>query len=253
MLNYVKLFVSLCPRGDGKAVNPMKISVLLAAYNGEKYISEQISSILPQLGADDELIISDDSPNGNTLAAVEAFLADGRVKYVKGPQKGVDANKEFLFGVCTGDVAFLCDQDDVWLPEKVEKVMAQINSGAGCVLHDAYLTDAALNKTGQTLFGTRNAGKGIIRNILKNCYTGSCMALTRQAFTAALPFPKDIPMHDQWLGLVCEKTVKTVLLDEPLILWRRNEGSMTGGQTSLVQKIKWRIAIVKNILTYSNR
>ncbi|MBQ7101725.1 MAG: glycosyltransferase [Clostridia bacterium] len=231
----------------------MKISVLLAAYNGEMYISEQISSILPQLGEDDELIISDDSPNGNTLAAVESFLADGRVKYVKGPQKGVDANKEFLFGVCTGDVAFLCDQDDVWLPDKVEKVMAQINSGAGCVLHNAYLTDADLNKTGQTLFGTRNAGKGIIRNILKNCYTGSCMALTRQAFTVALPFPKDIPMHDQWLGLVCEKTVKTVLLDEPLILWRRNEGSMTGGRTSLAQKIKWRIAIVKNIITYSNR
>ncbi|MBQ7100317.1 MAG: glycosyltransferase, partial [Clostridia bacterium] len=55
----------------------MKISVLLAAYNGEKYIAKQISSILPQLGEDDELIISDDSPNGNTLAAVESFLADG--------------------------------------------------------------------------------------------------------------------------------------------------------------------------------
>ena len=131
--------------------------------------------------------------------------------------------------------------------------MAQINSGAGCVLHNAYLTDADLNKTGQTLFGTRNAGKGIIRNILKNCYTGSCMALTRQAFTVALPFPKDIPMHDQWLGLVCEKTVKTVLLDEPLILWRRNEGSMTGGRTSLAQKIKWRINITKNILIFSHR
>ena len=70
----------------------MKISVLLAAYNGEKYISEQISSILPQLGADDELIISDDSSNGNTFAAVEPFFSDGRVKYVKGPQRGVDAN-----------------------------------------------------------------------------------------------------------------------------------------------------------------
>lgn len=231
----------------------MKISVLLAAYNGEKYISQQIASILPQLGGDDELIISDDSPNGNTFAAVEAFLADKRVKYVKGPQRGVDANKEFLFGVCTGDVAFLCDQDDVWMPDKIEKVMAQINSGAGCVLHDAYLTDSDLNKTGQTLFDMRNAGKGTVRNILKNCYTGSCMALTRQAFTAALPFPKDIPMHDQWLGLVCEKTVKTVFLDEPLILWRRNEGSMTGGRTSFIQKFKWRFNITKNIICYSHR
>ncbi len=231
----------------------MKISVLLAAYNGEKYISEQISSILPQLGVDDELIISDDSTGDGTYHAVEPFLSDGRVKYVKGPQKGVDANKEFLFSVCTGDVAFLCDQDDVWLPDKVKKVMAQINSGAGCVLHNAYLTDADLNKTGQTLFELRGAGKGIIRNILRNCYTGSCMALTRQAFTAALPFPKDIPMHDQWLGLVCEKEVKTVFLDEALILWRRNEGSMTGGRTSLIQKLKWRFNITKNILVCFHR
>lgn len=253
MVDYIKLFVSLRPKGDGKAENSMKISVLLAAYNGEKYIGEQIASILPQLGEGDELVVSDDSRDGRTLAAVEPFLSDGRVKYVKGPQKGVDANKEFLFGVCTGDVAFLCDQDDVWLPDKVEKVMAQINGGAGCVLHNAYLTDANLNKTGQTLFALRNAGRGIFRNIMKNCYTGSCMVLTRQAFTAALPFPKDIPMHDQWLGLVCEKEVKTVFLDEPLILWRRNEGSMTGGETSLAQKIRWRINITKNILAYSHR
>ncbi len=229
----------------------MKISVLLAAYNGEKYIEEQINSILPQLSCSDELLVSDDSKNAATFKAVEPFLDDPRVKYLKGPQKGVDANKEFLLKECSGDVAFLCDQDDVWLKDKVEKVMAAIESGACCVLHDAFLTDAKLNKTGETLFALRGASPGILANIVKNSYTGACMAITRPAFEAALPFPKNIPMHDQWLGLVSERCGRVEFLPEQLILWRRNEGSMTGGKTSALQKIKWRINITKNILGFA--
>ena len=236
-----------------QAFTVMKISVLLAAYRGEKYIGAQVESILPQLCDGDELIISDDSPDGATLEVLQPYLADPRVSYIKGPQKGVDANKEFLFGRCTGDVAFLCDQDDVWLPDKVRRCMAEIEKGACCVLHNAYLTDEGLNKTGQTLFGTRNAKPGLLHNILKNCYTGACMVLTRQAFEAALPFPRDIPMHDQWLGLVCEKTGKVEFIDESLIYWRRNEGSMTGGKTTAMQKIKWRINITKDILIYKSK
>ena len=205
----------------------MKISVLLAAYCGEKYIAAQVESVLPQLSAVDELIISDDSPDCATLNALKPFLADPRVRYEKGPRRGVDANKEFLFSLCGGDVAFLCDQDDVWLPGKVERCMAEIASGAGCVLHNAYLTDEALNPTGETLFSLRNAKQGAFHNIAKNCYTGACMALTREAFSAALPFPKDIPMHDQWLGLVCEEASKVAFVDEPLIYWRRNAQSLS--------------------------
>lgn len=228
----------------------MKISVLIAAYNGERYIAQQIISVLSQLGENDELIISDDSTLPDTMQAVEPFLADGRVKYIKGPQKGVDANKQFLLEKCTGDVAFLCDQDDVWLENKISRVMQEIVNGAGCVLHNAYLTNAALDKTGETLFALRKAKKGILHNIVRNCYTGSCMALTRQAFEAALPFPEKIPMHDQWLGIISEKNVDVVFVDEPLMLWRRNEGSMTGGKTSAVQKIKWRIDIILSLLGY---
>ena len=57
-------------------------------------------------------------------------------------------------------------------------------------------------------------------------------------------------MHDQWLGLVSEKIGRVELIDEPLLLYRRNEGSLTGGKTSLAQKIKWRISIVRSILAY---
>lgn len=243
--------VGIYPKNRKGYGNRMKISVLVAAYNGEKYIAEQLSSILPQLGAEDELIISDDNPEGLTRAAIEPFSADSRVKYIHGPGCGVDRNKEFLLRQCTGDVAFLSDQDDVWLPDKVSRVMAAIQGGACCVLHNAYLTDESLNKTGQTLFELRNAKCGTLHNIFKNCYTGACMALTRQAFEAAMPFPGDIPMHDQWLGLVAERVGRVELIETPLLLWRRNDGSMTGGRTGLAEKIKWRISITKDIFTYS--
>lgn len=228
----------------------MKISVLIAAYNGEMYIAKQLESVLSQLGADGEVIISDDNPSGGTYAAIKPFLEDKRIRYVHGPAKGVDANKEFLLRECTGDVAFLCDQDDVWLDCKVERVMSAIEGGACCVLHNAYITDENLNKSGRTLFEDRGAKTGILHNIIKNCYTGACMALTRQAFTAALPFPANLPMHDQWLGLVSEKVGRVELIDEPLLLYRRNPGSMTGGRTSLMQKIRWRISIVRSICRY---
>lgn len=226
----------------------MKVSVLIAVYNGGKYIAKQLSSVLSQLDEQAEVIISDDNPSGDTYAAVEPFLSDSRIRYIHGPAKGVDANKEFLLRECAGDVAFLCDQDDVWLPNKVERVLEAIDGGACCVLHNAYITDENLNKSGVTLFEDRGAKTGVVHNIIRNCYTGACMALTRQAFTAALPFPDDLPMHDQWLGLVSEKVGRVELIDEPLLLYRRNPGSMTGGKTSFMQKIKWRISIIKSYM-----
>ncbi len=244
----------ICPEtisgSAGKVSETVKVSVLIAAYNGGTYIAKQLSSVVSQLGADDEVIISDDKPDGDTYAAVEPFLSDARIRYIHGPAKGVDANKEFLLRECTGDVAFLCDQDDVWLDGKVERVMSAIKGGACCVLHNAYITDENLEKSGKTLFEDRGAKTGVMHNIIRNCYTGACMALTRQAFTAALPFPKNLPMHDQWLGLVSEKVGRVELIDEPLLLYRRNPGSMTGGKTSLMQKITWRINIAKNIFTF---
>ena len=136
----------------------MKISVALAAYKGEKYIAGQIDSILSQLGADDELIVSDDYPSGKTKAIVEGFAAkDGRVKYLEGKGKGVVKNFENALNACSGDVIFLCDQDDVWMPDKVKTVMAEFENGAQLVMHDASITDADLNVTNPSCFSVHGA------------------------------------------------------------------------------------------------
>lgn len=228
----------------------MKISVALAAYNGGSYISEQLTSVLSQLGENDEVIISDDLPNGNTHPAVLAFLeSDPRVKYVEGPGKGVIANFENALRLCTGDVIFLSDQDDVWLPDKVKKVMHEIENGAEVVLHDASITDADLNITERSYFSLHRSNASFVRNLVKNSFVGCCMAFTARVRHDILPFPKEIPMHDWWIALVAMlKHRKIVLLPEPLILWRRHGDNVTGGSTTAVQKLLWRLSLIKALI-----
>ena len=222
----------------------MSISVALAAYNGGRYIREQIESILPQLGENDEIVISDDNPSGDTKPAAEA-VGDKRIKYIPGKGTGVVSNFENALSHCTGDYIYLCDQDDVWLPDKVRTVQKLFDGGADLVLHNAFITDSALNKTGRTSFELYNTNSGFTKNLIRNSFVGCCMAFRRDVLISSLPFPASIPMHDWWIGLnSIRKGFRIELTDEPLILWRRHGDNVTGGKTSLLQKIKFRIKIL---------
>lgn len=223
----------------------MKVSVALAAYNGEKYIEEQLRSILSQLRSDDEVVISDDNPSGKTKAVVDS-IGDARIRYVEGPGKGVIRNFENAISQTTGDVIFLSDQDDVWLPGKVAAVCEEIKNGALVVLHDAKVTDENLNVTEESFFELNGSAGGFWKNILKNSFMGCCMAFDSSLKKDILPFPSNLPMHDQWIGLKGERKGKVKLLYNPYILYRRNNDSLTGKPTTLRQKLIWRINIIKD-------
>ena len=225
----------------------MKISVALAAYKGEQYIAEQLDSILKQLGENDEIIVSDDYPQGKTRDEVLKFQ-DKRIRYIEGKGEGVVKNFENALNACTGDVIFLCDQDDAWLPDKVESVMKEIQNGANLVLHDAAVADSALNITEPSYFAVHGSNASFFGNIIRNSFVGCCMAFKKETLLASLPFPKGLAMHDWWIALVAmKKKQKVVLLDKPLIKWRRHDSTVTGGKTSLWQKIKWRLNIVLSL------
>lgn len=225
----------------------MKISVALAAYKGEQYIAEQLDSILKQLGENDEIIVSDDYPQGKTRDEVLKFQ-DKRIRYIEGKGEGVVKNFENALNACTGDVIFLCDQDDVWLPDKVESVMKEIQNGADLVLHDAAVADSALSITEPSYFAVHGSNASFFGNIIRNSFVGCCMAFKKETLLASLPFPKGLAMHDWWIALVAmKKKQKVVLLDKPLIKWRRHDSTVTGGKTSLLQKIKWRLNIVLSL------
>ena len=228
----------------------MKISVALAADKGEKYIAEQIDSILSQLGENDELIVSDDYPQGETRAIVEGYAAkDARVTYLEGEGKGVIINFENALKACSGDVIFLCDQDDVWLPDKVRTVMKEFENGAQLVLHNASITDGDLNVTNPSCFSVHGANASMCKNLLKNTFVGCCMAFTKELLSETLPFPEGIAMHDWWIALVALKRKrKTVLVEKPLILWRRHGENVTGNKTTAMQKITWRLKMLSALV-----
>jgi glycosyltransferase involved in cell wall biosynthesis len=218
--------------------NAEMISVLLAAYCGEKFIAEQVASILPQLEAGDELLVSDDSPEGDTATRdIVLAFGDGRIRYLQGPRRGgTIKNVEFLLGQAQGDILVLCDQDDVWLPGKLE-IARESLPGASLLAHGALLTDEALCETGRC----GSARPGFWRNLVKNTYTGCCMAFTRELLPHILPFPEHIPMHDQWIGLRAEKFGRVRTIGEPYILHRRHGDTQTGrGSSALQQKLRWR-------------
>jgi len=227
----------------------MKISVALAAYKGEKFIAEQINSILSQLGENDEIIVSDDYPQGLTKGIVAEIAAkDKRIRYIKGEGKGVIRNFENALSQCSGDVIFLCDQDDVWLPCKVKDVIREFENGADLVLHDASVTDADLAITEPSYFSVHGASDSLAKNLLKNTFVGCCMAFTKEVLQNSLPFPKEIAMHDWWIALAAiKKGHKVSLLKKPLILWRRHGNNVTGHKTSAVQKINWRIKMLLSL------
>ena len=237
----------------------MKVSVALAAYKGEKYILDQLSSILEQLDENDEIIVSDDCP-GSEMSKLVLKKADSdpRIKYLEGPGKGVIKNFENALSHTTGDIIFLSDQDDIWLPGKVDAIKKEIKDGATLVLHDAKVVDEGLNILDESFFKINGSREGFFKNILKNSYMGCCMAFDKELRDLSLPFPERIPMHDQYIGLLAEYMAKkgkckVKVLNTPYILHRVHGENVTGGSTTISQKIAWRWEIIRVIMSWGKR
>lgn len=226
-----------------------KVSVAMAVYNGEKFLKQQLDSVLTQLSDTDEIIISIDPSTDNTKNIIDSYK-DRRIKVVKGPGKGLIANFENAIKHTKNDIIFLCDQDDIWLPDKVDKVLLAFNKNQDVqvVLHDAIIVDERLNIVNYSYFSFRKSKLGIFSNIIKNSYIGCCMAFSRELKSYILPFPKDLPMHDQWIGLVGEEIGINVLIDEKLILYRRHERNASNIKHSgIIQMLKWRKCIISSL------
>jgi glycosyltransferase involved in cell wall biosynthesis len=224
------------------------ISVCLAAYNGEKYIQEQIDSILIQLGDSDEIIISDDNSSDNTMAIIKNYN-DHRIKIIKNNGiHGYSHNFENALKHTSGDYIFWSDQDDVWLPNKVETILPFLIKD-NLVVTDAYITNENL-EIQKRLSQYRKYRNGYLRNLTKNIYMGCTNAFTKNIKDYCLPFPCSIYVpHDVWIGLLCELKFNVVYIDEPLILYRRHQNNLSeAGSKS--NKTIWYMLRYRLILLY---
>ncbi len=206
-----------------------KISVALAACNGEEYLAAQVESILPQLAAGDELILSVNPSRDGTLALAQHLAReDSRVTVLRCGDAGVIPNFCNALRHCRGEVIFLSDQDDVWLPGKVDTALRFFeNSRVSALVHGCVWVDEALAPL-PAQPGRRPAHRLRPVGILwKNEAQGSCMALRREAVNLALPLPEGLPMHDSALALAAGCLGEVWSVPDQLLLYRRHAGHVS--------------------------
>ena len=225
------------------------VSVCMATFNGEEFVLQQIQSILNQLDITDELIISDDGSTDKTISLIES-LGDNRIKIIPDNNfKSPIYNFENALKHAVGDYIFMSDQDDVWVENKVKIMIEQMQLGNDLVISDCELVDQNLMKWNPSYFHFNKSGSGIIKNLIKNSYMGCCMAMSRRLLDTCLPFPRNLPMHDSYIGLVGELKYKVKFINAPLLLHRKhlnNSSNTSTGKSdySLIKKMMFRIYLV---------
>lgn len=206
------------------------ISVCMATYNGEKYIKEQLESILIQLGAEDEIIISDDGSTDNTISVVNS-MNDKRIKlFYNHGKHGFTRNFENALRYAKGDYIFLSDQDDIWLDNKVSTIMEALQY-YDFVTHDCITVDSKMNAISKSRFTDFNIKGGLFNHFIKSRFLGCCMAFDRKVLNACLPFPSrdDLVEHDIWIAAVAFRYFTYLLINEPLIYYRRHDTNASDG------------------------
>ena len=178
------------------------ISICMATYNGQKYIKEQIDSILCQLAENDELVISDDHSNDTTKDIILSY-DDKRIKFFENElRKGVTHNFENALNKSKGDIIMFSDQDDVWLPNKIKELSAFLmENHYDVVTCNCALTDSDMNITREEYYTDESpVDRSVWGNFKKDLWLGACMAFKRDILKDVLPIPPKLAAHDMWIA-----------------------------------------------------
>jgi glycosyltransferase involved in cell wall biosynthesis len=206
---------------DREAGGTPQRTVVLASYQGERFIGAQLDSILPQLSPDDEVIVSDDSSTDRTLQVVAA-CSDPRIRILANTTRvGYVENFGRALAQARGQVILFSDQDDVWLPNKISALDAALRRAA-CVASDAVIVDEDLRVLQPSYFAWRRTpGFSPLSIYLKPPIVGATLACRSAYLKAMLPLPRRVP-HDFWLTLNAALDRELHVLQVPLILYRRH-------------------------------
>ena len=221
------------------------ISIAMATYNGEKYLREQLDSILAQTHQNFELIVCDDCSTDSTVQILREYEKnDSRIKvFVNEENLGFKKNFEKAIGLCSGDYIALSDQDDIWLPEHLEKLYSHIGEHmlicANSRLIDKYGNDLHQNMKPTTFFVSENADKQFLQLLHTNFVQG-CTALFRSYLVKkAFPIPDEPAYHDYWIALIAalHGTIRYIL--DVIVLYRQHEGTVTSdNKKSFAKRIR---------------
>ncbi len=230
----------------------MKVAVCMATYNGAKYLKEQVDSILSQLQEYDKLYISDDGSTDSTIDILKSYrelnpclqiVSDIRIGGIV-PNFDRTLRAAFLNNY---DIYVLADQDDVWLPNKLSVIRKQL-SDSDIILSNGLVVDSNLNYLGVSIYDANPPRMGALNNLIKNSYTGCCMAFKHKVLAVALPIPTFAPWHDWYIGLIGELFFNTSKINDLLIYYRRHGGNASptseGNGYSILRKIQIRMLML---------
>lgn len=218
-----------------------KIGILLSTYNGNKYIIEQLESLLFQNYNEIEIIVRDDKSRDNTIDLIKSY----DVKLVE-TKKNLGAKRSFAellnYAILNSDAEYFmfCDQDDVWENDKVEKTLAKMQEmeqkfgDISLLVHtDLEVVDVKLNTINSSFMNFQkidHSKKSFNNLLMQNIITGCTVIINRKLAQKCLPIPSGAIMHDWWIGLVASKFGEIGYLDEVTIKYRQHASNTIGAK-----------------------
>jgi glycosyltransferase involved in cell wall biosynthesis len=227
---------------ERNAMKPMTIGVAIITYNGLKFLPEQLASILSQSRPVDHIVVSDDRSTDGTWEFLQSWSQSVPVRVTlirNDAQLGLGANFEQSVAAMETDIIFTSDQDDVWVPDRVARLMQVFERHPAVLLvhTDATLVDAQGADLGTTLLGELqlssaeraaiHAGHAFQVYCRRNVVTGATVAIRRSLLDLARPFPRTV-YHDAWLALLAAAAGEVRLLDTPTIHYRQHANNLVG-------------------------
>ena len=224
----------------------MKYSIAMCTFNGEKYILEQLNSILSQTILPEQIVVIDDDSQDNTWLLINDFSRNNlnvgwnieknsfNLGYVKNYEKAIRK--------CSNDIIFLSDQDDIWKEDKAERIITEFNLHPQCsvIFSDALIVDEQLKSTGNTMF--QKVGFSKIEQIHfhhdkyqmclllnRSICTGATMAFKKSFIEQFFPLPVSSEfIHDAWIATIAAYLGNLYFVNEPLTLYRQHEKQSIG-------------------------
>lgn len=227
-----------------KSSDNYKISIALCTYNGAQYLREQLTSFIGQTRLPDELLVCDDASTDATVKLIQDFSTSAPFPVICHSNKanlGSTKNFERAISLCTGDIIFLSDQDDVWLPHKIERIESEFlrSQDVGLVFSDPDLVDDELRPLNDRLWNytfppNRRAdadSAAFYKTLLQgNVVTGATAAFRSQFVRDFIPMPESLTnlVHDAWIALFISVSAEIAFINEPLIRYRQHASQQIG-------------------------
>lgn len=206
------------------------VSIVLSTYNGATYLEEQLNSLLAQTWKNLEILIADDGSTDDTVHILLQYSeANKQLHFYQNEiNLGYVRSFEKLISKAKGELIALCDQDDFWLPDKIEKLVIQ-RDNFPLIYCDSALVDEELKSLGKNLSDVKNLATytSCLVFATDNCIAGHATLFTKELYDRSIPFPTFLP-HDFWLAFMATLYGGVKYLPEPLVKYRNHRSNVIG-------------------------